>query len=1190
MDRADPKIPENVCSGPHPKKELECDDNQSATRSTFEHFKETMDQFQQGRVEIATDSLQAAYEIFLKLNPVSFENPTDYEKEQVDRGREMCLSQSSAPPFFGAVLSDPEPIADKNDYFYASYTIVLGAVALKLHKYKIAIDLFQRCDSLFTSDTTPGPKHKTQAIDILIAVAKTNIGCVYLITRVVDKAKDYLECALEIFETFKNKNKANSLETNIVTIQTNLSLVYQFQNNYPAAVKLHDCLLLKVKDPNLPLHLVAAIHYNRAELLLEIKEPVKALMELNRLDLLAEKMNNRDGIFSKFISSKMCLAYQMAGEVACAKKMAERLIFPSLYPKSSSPPLSPSSKSSSSSSSSGSSSGSGSSSPSLSPVLSSSPSSSSSSSSSLSSPFSVTSVISSFSLFLFDFEAVLGCYGKFSWDFLFAMILNIVDFYLKEGNLDFVSFLDVFVPSCRETLGKNHPTYALFLYRQGVRFLLMERNLSSKNCFEEALSTLTSSDFGSDHPDLVQCNIGLARLLLCEDFQEVRKLKSCPDRSKQEFSCDAADGVVSPDIPSSREDSNKWDCNEELEEQDEISVQENRRGKHDDRLEKVSQKDKNRGISTSQKILETQNVACDGRSDALQVSFHGGDVVADGGDNPDALATNGACDVDKDWNAQAVAPPKPQGDLLESNSKSERYRGLKGGRRSNLSSGHGSQRDPSEDECGKNHIGIDPSFLERHSYEYNASDKQWDICGPYEDLEEPSGIHSEYNRSGYMPEVCYPTPPSSSTYPGCPDVTTFTAGDHSAFTSTTGSLPQAYLSPDGYQPQEPSLNLVLMPKVVPAKTLQLPQTSSFLEDGSEAKSKSKSKANFPLTVKEFTNDNVQARTVPNISADVHVLAERPTFRSQFEREDDAPRIFSDRESVDASLGLFNSNSNTFADESLAVLERRVAEACSLVERTLKERQEREKALKETEQKRKEERARKEQQVRERKEKEAREMREREHSSERVEGNATGDGGETPSQDSAVTEGQQWLCEHYQRLCRVKFPCCGRFFPCHRCHNNSGCPNDNSKAREACYVECSICSHQQEINQDAHTCVRCKTRFSAYFCSVCKHFTGEDKAPYHCTKCGICRIYKDRSFHCDVCNVCLDKRLEGKHSCRENSGHDECCICLEDAFSGCQILPCSHKVHRECAIAMIQNGVRSCPICRHPLYSQAGMNE
>ena len=41
-----------------------------------------------------------------------------------------------------------------------------------------------------------------------------------------------------------------------------------------------------------------------------------------------------------------------------------------------------------------------------------------------------------------------------------------------------------------------------------------------------------------------------------------------------------------------------------------------------------------------------------------------------------------------------------------------------------------------------------------------------------------------------------------------------------------------------------------------------------------------------------------------------------------------------------------------------------------------------------------------------------------------------------------------------------------------------------------------------------------------------------------------RIHSDRSFHCDVCNVCLDKRLEGKHKCRPDSGHDECCICLE----------------------------------------------
>lgn len=109
----------------------------------------------------------------------------------------------------------------------------------------------------------------------------------------MSKAKDYLECALKIFETFKNKNrnKTSSIGTNIVAnivaIQTNVSLIYQCQKSYPVAVKWQDCLLLKAKDLNLPVPLVAAIHYNRAELFFELKEHFKALItELKTLDSL----------------------------------------------------------------------------------------------------------------------------------------------------------------------------------------------------------------------------------------------------------------------------------------------------------------------------------------------------------------------------------------------------------------------------------------------------------------------------------------------------------------------------------------------------------------------------------------------------------------------------------------------------------------------------------------------------------------------------------------------------------------------------------------------------------------------------------------------------------------------------------------------------------------------------------------
>ena len=176
------------------------------------------------------------------------------------------------------------------------------------------------------------------------------------------------------------------------------------------------------------------------------------------------------------------------------------------------------------------------------------------------------------------------------------------------------------------------------------------------------------------------------------------------------------------------------------------------------------------------------------------------------------------------------------------------------------------------------------------------------------------------------------------------------------------------------------------------------------------------------------------------------------------------------------------------------------------------------------------------------------------------------------------------CIHYQRKCFLRFLCCSDYYPCHQCHNNNSlCGNTELKALHAIRLKCANCLVEQEIDKDSQHCSSCKIKLSEYFCAICKHFTGMDKNPSHCDKCGICRVYSHKSFHCDVCNVCLDKQLLGKHKCRADSGHDSCGICLEDAFSGCLILPCSHKVHRECAISMVKNGVRTCPVCRHDLY-------
>ena len=182
------------------------------------------------------------------------------------------------------------------------------------------------------------------------------------------------------------------------------------------------------------------------------------------------------------------------------------------------------------------------------------------------------------------------------------------------------------------------------------------------------------------------------------------------------------------------------------------------------------------------------------------------------------------------------------------------------------------------------------------------------------------------------------------------------------------------------------------------------------------------------------------------------------------------------------------------DPSLVSLEQQVAE----IDRVLKEREERTKRQREAtqrhrdtrerrqrearERKEREERERREQEERERREREQRAMREREEREMRErEGRENREGMErelkkrrerettvrenrTAAESLPLQETPQWQCEHYQRRCSVKFPCCGVFYPCHRCHNLSGtCPADDRKAHHATHVKCGNCGREEEVS-------------------------------------------------------------------------------------------------------------------------------
>ena len=146
------------------------------------------------------------------------------------------------------------------------------------------------------------------------------------------------------------------------------------------------------------------------------------------------------------------------------------------------------------------------------------------------------------------------------------------------------------------------------------------------------------------------------------------------------------------------------------------------------------------------------------------------------------------------------------------------------------------------------------------------------------------------------------------------------------------------------------------------------------------------------------------------------------------------------------------------DTSLVALEQKVAEACAIVERVLKEREERTKRQREEVQRQREIREQRRREARERREREEREMRER----------AEREAREREDMDvverAPVQESPLWQCEHYQRRCSVRFPCCGVFYPCHRCHNGSGeCDADDKKANQATHVKCASCGHEEEVS-------------------------------------------------------------------------------------------------------------------------------
>ena len=110
------------------------------------------------------------------------------------------------------------------------------------------------------------------------------------------------------------------------------------------------------------------------------------------------------------------------------------------------------------------------------------------------------------------------------------------------------------------------------------------------------------------------------------------------------------------------------------------------------------------------------------------------------------------------------------------------------------------------------------------------------------------------------------------------------------------------------------------------------------------------------------------------------------------------------------------------------------QACAMFERVVSGRQAREQERREGEERAREER---EQAFRDQQERE-REVEERAARPGQDGDNGLGEDEQTTAtvlaidgQRRHVQESPQWLCDHYRRRCKVRFPCCNVYHPCHR---------------------------------------------------------------------------------------------------------------------------------------------------------------
>lgn len=185
--------------------------------------------------------------------------------------------------------------------------------------------------------------------------------------------------------------------------------------------------------------------------------------------------------------------------------------------------------------------------------------------------------------------------------------------------------------------------------------------------------------------------------------------------------------------------------------------------------------------------------------------------------------------------------------------------------------------------------------------------------------------------------------------------------------------------------------------------------------------------------------------------------------------------------------------------------------------------------------------------------------------------------------------QTLKCDHYVKNCDIVARCCNHVFACRMCHDavSDHGPIGRYRVKEVVCKECN--TRQIRSNK----CVECAIVFAEYYCDICNIWMDKAKEPFHCKKCGFCRLGGEANFrHCNDCNNCVSIETYLTHECKNKKKNACCPVCMEDLEMGIDIdvnsdlysselaattLACGHGVHSRC-FKNLKAAFYSCAIC------------